>query len=236
MSKRKRFRLQFSEPQRDFASPSPSQVPLSKYYSSIHQLPLNRFIDCMVDDNLHALVISGDPNMSLVAEAWNDIREQYSLCIGNSQVSNYVKRLNEINQLKANIDMIYELIQVLRHRYVKRFADRLNDLLFTEFVFDISNLTEYDKLLNGCYNRTAGLKMRLDMLIINFKAIQEANQVNYKKPTREYFLSMLVTLSDFAQFMIPDTITVFEFCERIKRANEKNEIIKNQIKDVGGKR
>jgi hypothetical protein len=226
MSKKRKFQLRSSEHQKASPSVKSSVAPLWKFYSTIHQMPLDRFIDCMVDDNLHALIITGNPPEYELNKAWNSIRQDYADKMGDHEYSLYLQLFKEINVIDANINLVHKLVEVLRVAYVKEFADKLNSVLITNYQFDITNLPEYDRLLDLCYNKTGGLKIRLDMLLINFKAIQEKNAGKGNAPTRDYFLSLLVTLSDHAGYMIPDSISVFEFCERIIRAQKKNEMIK----------
>lgn len=202
-------------------------IPSEKYYQSIYQLPLNRFIDCMVDKNLYALVISGAPTKEQLAKAWSDIRMEYTDKIADHEYRVYLDLFKEINVIKNNMDQVNELINLLKYNYVKQFADRLNRLLITNFVFDVEKPAEYDKLLQRCYNMTGGLRLRLDVQILNFQAI-EAKHKDHKAPTRDYYLSLLITLSDNAGYALPENMTTFEFCERMARAHRKNEALKKQ--------
>lgn len=207
--------------------PSPAAVILPKLYRSIYQLPLHRFIDCMVDKNLYALVISGNPTLAELEKAWGDIRLEYADKMADFEYKVYLSLFKEINTLKGDIDTIRELINIMKETYTDQFAKKLNKLLITNFTFSPPFTEAYDKLLNRCYNMTGALRLRLDMQISNFKAIEEKHKGN-ADPTRDYYLSLLITLSDNAGYALPESMTTFEFCERMARAHAKTEQIKKQ--------
>jgi hypothetical protein len=207
--------------------PLPETSPSSKYYRTIYQLPLSRFIDAQVDKNLFALVISGTPSIVELTAAWESIKLEYADKMGDLEYRMYLNLFKDINRLKATIDEIRELVAILQETYVEKFIRKLNNLLVTNFVFDVSKPAEYDKLLDRCYNMTGGLQLRLELLMNNYKAI-EAKHAGNKEPGREYYLSLLITLSDNAGYGLSESITVFEFCERMARATEKVKTLKKQ--------
>lgn len=226
MSKKNKRALRYIEKPDKSSLPKPISLSesiqdLPKYYNSIHALPLCRFIDAIVDGNIFSLVISGTPELPILQTTWEKIREQYADKMGDMEYKLYASLYREINELTANINSIHVLVDQLRMRYVKKFADRLNSLLITNYKFDITDLAEYDKLLDRCYNKTGGLQLNLDLKLINFKAIEEKNKEKNTKPTRDYYASVLITLSDNVGYPLRDDITVFEFCERIIRSQKK---------------
>lgn len=181
----------------------------------------------MVDKNLYALVISGSPSIEELQAAWADIRMEAADKGADLEYKIYLSLFKEINVLKSNIDQIRELIAILKDTYTEQFAKKLNKLLITNFDFSPPFTPEYDKLLSRCYNMTGALRLRLDMQISNFKAIEEKFKDN-KEPTRDYYLSLLITLSDNAGYSLGENMTVFEFYERLARAHAKIEQIKKQ--------
>src|SRR4029079_10802111 len=70
-----------------------SEIATSVLYTSIHKLPLCRFIDVAVDEHFHSLVISGNPSPEEMKSAWDDILLQYNDAIGatkgNKSISAY---------------------------------------------------------------------------------------------------------------------------------------------------
>lgn len=176
----------------------------------------------MADNNLYALVISGHATIEELQDVWEQIRMEAADKGGDLEHRLYLNLFKEINALKSNIDEIRDLISIMQDTYTDQFAKKLNARLITNFAFDVTKPEEYDKLLQRCYNMTGGLQLRLTMLITNFKAIEEKNKDN-KPPSREYYLSLLITLSDNAGYSLGDSITVFEFYERMARAQKRTE-------------
>lgn len=119
---------------------------------------------------------------------------------------------------------ILYLIEILQEVYYPDFAQQLNQLLKTNFPFDPENPEQYQGFLKNCLNRSKGLKIDFDLKTIRFQAIKEKmNSRGGEKVTRQYFQSILITISDFVQYPVTDNITVFEYCDRIRRLNEYRE-------------
>lgn len=200
----------------------PQPVTIEKnYYCSIYKLPLSKFQDAFVDDNLYALVISGDPTKEELEIAWGVIRQQYADKAGDLEYKTYIKLHAEVSCLIATLNAINNAIEILRRFYTKQIADKLNRLLNTNYNFDIRNLSQYDKMLDRCHNQTGGLKMNLDLKRASLKNIEEKYKKNTGKPTRDYFISMLIYLGNSANVVLNDSITVAEYCTRLELLNKQ---------------
>ena len=212
---------------------------LPLYYKSIDELPLNRFIDCLVDNNLTALIISGQPqdfSNEILSTAWGNIQSQYIERIGTGEYKMYVKLFKEIQLLKITLIQINCLAArqtdnndpgILRLCYDEHLVGELNKLLKTTCTLNWKDPKSYHAELDKCINRSKAFKIQLDLKLLTFDAIEKKNQGKQTpKATREYFVSILVTLSDHAKYMIPDTIKMSEYCERLKRFNQACEKVK----------
>jgi hypothetical protein len=228
MSKKKRFlsrSMGSTQITPSASSAAASRETSSSYYSSISDIPLRNFIECIVNANLSQLVISGFPSKEELQTAWGKIRMEYAEASKDPEYRLYIRLYKDLNLTIATIAQIENMIAILSSRYVKRFADQLNELLSSTFVFDISNLEDYDRKLQICHNKTGALRLRKMMLEKQYNAIAEKHE-EHKPATKQYYHAILISLSDQAGYQIQDTITVFEFCERINRANERNEMLK----------
>jgi hypothetical protein len=180
---------------------------------------LRRFIDCTVDGNLYALVISGHPTYEQLAAAWSIIQQEYADVMGDYEYQMYVFLFRDVKVLETTLFLIHWLVGQLKEVYYDEFANRLNALLFTNFKFDHTSPAQYFKELARCINRSKGLKIDLDLKIKQLEVMQKQRQEQGegKKPTREYYQAILITLSDHAKYPIQDSITVYEFGERMRR-------------------
>jgi len=209
------------------------------FHKILDELPLNRFIDCIVDNNLSALIISIPPDAKLdealqlkLSEAWDNILSQYLHRIGTHEYKMYENLYKQISLLAITLDQINLLAArgeedkgitpgVLRMYYNDKLAAELNGLLRTNCRFNWKDLASYHAELDKCINRSKAFKIQMDLKLISFQAMEKKQKGKARdKMDRAYFTSILVTLSDFAKYMIPETIKMSEYCERLKRFNK----------------
>lgn len=209
------------------------------YYKTIHDLPLSKFIDCIVDGNLYALIISGDPTKEQLAEAWDFILGQYTELVGTQEYQLYKVLYCEVAVLKITLDQLRilaakvndqdEKVGILRIIYDEYFAKELNKLVNTNCKFNWNNQKEYHEELDKCVRRGKALKIQYDLKNLQFKAIEKKNSGTAAvKMDRQYFTSILITLSNFAKFRIDSSITMDEYCLRIKDHNDYYKEVKKQ--------
>lgn len=198
----------------------------AKYYKSIVELPLSRFIDVMVDDNLYALVITGKPTDEELSAAWEHIRIEYADAIKDYEYRMLCSLEREVTDIDITHNKILIAIATLEKYYCIQFATALNKLLRTSFKFDTRFPDEYDNDLKRAHNRSKGIFLSLQLKQSALEAMRNKHVGKDKKPSREYYLGILITLSDYATYPIHDNITVFEFCDRIRRLHQHYEQIK----------
>lgn len=223
---RKKKKQQSQSTKKDFngstlkqQQPLPITTQLPNLYRSINNLPLHRFIDCMVNHNLSSLIISGFPNEIELSTSWSIIVQQYTDAMGNQEHRLYTNLTKEIAVNTITYNLINRTVEILRKQYHKELATELNKLLLTTFKFDFQDQERYNKELDRCVNRSKSLKISIDLLQIKIAELEKKFTGKTQLPTIEYYQSTLITLSDYAKYQITDSITVFEFCERIKRLN-----------------
>jgi hypothetical protein len=191
-----------------------------KYYQHITQLPLSKFIDALVDGNLQTLVIEGPVGESELAAAWMDLQQDYAAAIGDNEYKLYLSVYKEVFTLSIKIHQVYLLVDTLKKYYVKPFAVQLNKLLKTSFTFDHTQKEAYEQKLNGCLTRIKGSEITLAKKKIQLRALEE-KMTTGEKPSREYFINMLIALSDHAKIVLKaEDMTVYEYVQRIKRLNK----------------
>lgn len=209
------------------------ELPTYKYYSAISQLPLIRYKDALIRGNLSALVIVGFPPQNELEAAWNDIQEQYAGATGNAEHVNYIRLLREIAVLNTSYSQVQIAVQQLGAiipiyletndqdyiGMINAYRDALIQLV--DASFDFTNPETYESNLKRCLNRGKGInKIELDLKELTFQAVKE--KLESQKPVDdEYFDSILISLSDHAGYHLTDSITVYEFCNRLVRAQKK---------------
>ena len=231
-----------------------------KYHQSLQFLPRDKFIDAFVDGNLSALVISGFPSPENLKEAWENILDEYAEMIGGVEHKMFFQLQKEVALLKISIDQIrilaarekkledftaeeierlgienvMEMLQdkgILRMVYIKEMADELNRILGTTCTFNWNDQKTYNDELDKCVNRGKALLMQYDLKSLQFAAMQkQAEGDKTAKIDRQYFTSILITLSDHVKYRIEETIKMSEYCERVKKFSDYCEQIKNKPK------
>lgn len=182
-------------------------------------------MDLTVDGYRGAVVKSGNPPEHEILKAENELRIQYADAIGDAEYRMYVNTIKEVATLEMTLSQIYSLVKVLNDAYVPQFVTALNRLLQFQLVFDVTKPQEYDENLRRALRRSDGIKIRLHLKRGTLMKM-EAKYSGSGKVSREYYLGVLVSLSNDAGFrMNENDITVWEFCERIKRLNRKNELM-----------
>ena len=145
----------------------------------------------------------------------------------------YLGLYREVEILKSQYHLVHTLVAAMRtvqehlilsyynvpvevFDYQKQCGDNINAILRTSFKFNNQDTTTYEEELKKCIRRSSMIKIRLDLKLIAFGAIQK-KQTEGKKADRAYFDSMLITISDHAKYEISENITVAKYCERVKR-------------------
>jgi hypothetical protein len=195
---------------------------ITSLYRSIDELPLRNFITCMVDDNLNALIKSGVASPEQLQDLWNEILSDYTDAVGNNENKLMLSNYKQLILLDAKLSIIETCIAILEKTYDETLANTLNELCGTKYKFQGENL---QKELKSCFTRSRSIKIAFDLKMADFEAIRK-KQINNERPTRKYFMSILIFLSNHAKYQITDEITVAEYCERLRLYNQHCESLK----------
>ena len=230
-------RWRFTKKDRNTSLPKqgqPSQAASRSFvlYQSINELPLSRWMDLTVDGNLYALVKSGEPPKEELYILEQKLRVQYADAIGDNEYRLYCSTLNEINNLEIKREQIRRLIEVMYDAYHPALGDMLNKLQNEKFDFNTTDRAKFEHLLSRAANRSKSLNIAIDLAKSKARGLEEKYKAKGDAPTtRDYYYGILLTLGDEAgRDLQADIITTWEFCERIKRANQKAERTKMKRK------
>lgn len=203
-----------------------------KYYTSIVDLPLSKFIDCLIDKNLFALVITGEPSKEDLAYAWDDILMEYNDAMGDSEGKMHLRLFKEVHELLGNIGIINISIELMKCRYNKQDADDLNRLTDAKFKFDLNDPKKYLEELQRCGRRAKSLELNYALKKSQLDALEKTMVGEQKKaPDRKYFANLLISLTDHSGVRLNAAdISVYEFCERIRRFGEYIKELEKQKK------
>jgi hypothetical protein len=152
---------------------------------------------------------------------------QFADAIGNHEFIMFKNVFRDITVLSINLANVSMMIDVLRNIYTQAIADRLNKALGTKVVFNQLTPDAYQKALDGCVMRSKSIKIKIDLLEMQQNAMKAKHEQG-GAANWEYYQSMLITLSDHVKYELRETITVYEFCTRVKRFNKHCDDLEKQ--------
>lgn len=202
-------------------------------YLSCSQLPLDIFIDCLIDGNLNRLVIIGQTDGPRLALAWGNIYYEY-IDQSQSPESQYIYKLQtDVTLLNDEIQNVETCLLYLSPEFIDLCNgrhDELIDLLkYYGYKQTIDITTDYSKVLIGIQNQLAPKKMRRDTKQKELNDYIEAKSKD--KINRGYFDNILIKLSRFQGYHVrAKDITVSEFNILLKdyvKSFERQEDVKD---------
>lgn len=203
-----------------------------KLYHSITQTPLSAFVKAVCDNDLQALVIEGDVPDPILKAVFIDLKTSFSEALGGTEVSVSLNLFKRISLQTTKLIQVYTLLAILREVYVKEFATELNRLLVTVFEFDPANREQYFRFLDSCSTRAKRIEVDIELKMASYEEIQKGSgEGESVAPTHEYFQEWLNTLSEHNKYqIIAEQITVYQFCDKIKRFNSYIKMLQNRQK------
>ncbi len=204
----------------------------AKIYRDIYRLPLSRFIDVVVDGDLTALVISGEPSEADLLAALENITVEYNdaMSADNPKELRKVGLMKGVTIIEARAAALEEMLKLLALYRVDQFIKEINRVLQCSLKFSAEDPAEYDRDLKRAQTRLKGLRLRAKIDTDKLEAFAtEAEKGNPMKADRQFFERVLINLSDHAKIELSaDRITVFQFTERVRRYNKYFETQKSK--------
>jgi hypothetical protein len=220
MRKRTKYRLPFTKSQgKDTnlsAMTSQPASPSCKLYRSIHQLPLAKFITCVCDEYLSALIIEGVASGEELAAAWETIYNEYLDAIKDENMQFVEKLTKDYNLLVTKCNVINLLVEALQYAPVDYLIEELKHWYELPATLNPKDKTGFKRDLaviaarnQRWLNDAIQLKNRIDQ--------QQPAQQDNTQITRTWFDEQLVALSRFNKYHInKNETTVSEFVIMVK--------------------
>lgn len=187
-------------------------------HRSCDTLPLTAFIQALCEGDKAGIIIAGSPTDQELEEAWFGVYAHYVDLSLNMDIKYSLRLQNEISHLKARL-MRIELC-VRGAKLALDFGQRAEDLVEIlrkdynfPYAFDWNNPEAFTKDLQRVVSRSQRWDISAQLKQIELEAYQ-ANQ-NGEKPSKVYFTSILIRLSDHAGYRLSaDQLTTAEFAIR----------------------
>lgn len=191
----------------------PSPIPLLK--DSCQTISLEDLIVCMVELDLSPL---GEGTQEARQEAYNKIRTQFAILTDERGYLDMWKLYADLKYLKAKIHVIEMCLEHMGTVYLTQFGELLAEYNFKyEWIYGTS---EYNQQLQAVDTSYKQFIVERDLKQIRWDKMEADSHKS--PPTREYFETELLTLSEDKGYHMKTTdVTAYQFTVMQKAYKKK---------------
>lgn len=169
-------------------------------YQSIHKLPLNIYLDALIDGDYLGLS-DEDIDHKLL---WNNLYSQYISLIRNPSMASYNSLVENITKRQYELKIIHMSIYSLSKVYNEELIDILKYHGYN-YSFDFSNQESYLKDLDRCRNRSNALVRDIEEMKKELEGLTKGG--DNKPITRESVSADIAIISKFMGYAIDENNT-----------------------------
>jgi hypothetical protein len=188
-----------------------------------------KFLDCVCDNNLNALIKEGTATQKELSDCFNLLLSEYSELRGDTTNGKQDWMLGrEITRTHNHLELLRICIEFLRVRYSSSIAESLNKLGY-RFKPTDTNPEAYAKLLDNAIARSKTKYIELLQMQDQLKKLNENKSKDYKKPMRKNYERTLMEIEEMqhASYNM-DTISVAKYVMLENKYVEKIEYLLNR--------
>lgn len=183
-------------------------MPLN-IYARCRELPLDIFIDVLLNKNLKRLIKYGSAGLHELGEAWDRIFWEYCDLSGSEDYRNFIYTAKDLGFAESKLRIFIICQYVLSNRYSQDCINSLRKFGFTG-EFPIDNLAKYNSDLERLSNRVSSAQLEYSVKLKESESFMPKSRAEYI--TEETFDKALIAMSKFMGFKIHrKDITVSEF-------------------------
>lgn len=182
-------------------------------YDTCDKCPLSVYIDLVCNDNLRALVLTGNPPEDVIQEAKMGLLSEFHELSGDARSASVTNSLRLIYGYKAQILGLVLSAQLLPGPDKEQIAGHLrqNGIRIKSIPEDEAGLRS---LVQRIESRIKNLQTRLKEEVKRYNAMQSRSAG--QAPTPDLFNDQLVLLSKHVGFHLSKTITLAEYAGYLK--------------------
>lgn len=175
-----------------------------KVYEHCSEFPLSRFITCLCEEDYSVMLIEGEATEYELKQAWSKIYDEFLDLKGKDSPNEFLTLFNEYESLFYKHTVIEKCVELLKWYHDERLIEILKKSGYN-FPFNHEDTERYLKDLDRVLTRSKKLILDMEVRRGQLDAIQRANAGI--KIDRNYFDTILVTLSKFSQYHIDEEKT-----------------------------
>lgn len=210
--------------------PKPADSPSGTWYSTL-DLPLDRFIHCLVSGDLSFLIIGGQSSSNDLYNAWEKIYELFLDAMKDKDGLYKVRLMSRINKLKFNYELIDLCIKYLTIGYKKDMEDILRQRIHLDAPLDPKDRPAYMRLLQTAKNRSQRLQINIETDEAEYAILTKKEPGQPVIITYQHFDSLIAQVSLFMKFRVNKLeVSTAEFASYYSMMREHNDFIRSQNK------
>jgi len=185
-------------------------------YLTCNELPLDRFIRCVCNEEYSQLVRTGTAPEHVLSQAWEKIYMEYVELDGstNTLYLNQVRR--DMMLLSSKIDRVITIVNMLSVAPNQDLIAELRKGFLFPYKYSFLDQHQYHKDLAGTIYRLAPWRLEYSKLEKELAGLLEANDEG-AKVDRSYFDNVLARLSRYNRYeILANSITVAAFVTKLK--------------------
>jgi hypothetical protein len=213
-----RLRLQSKEAKTSF-----------ELYQDLKSLPLNVFIEVSCNENLQALIKSGEPPTEALQTKWEELFTAYIEIIGGEEVQDKLKLVATMNELSFKVERIGALLDVLSVAPTEGLYEQLYTFGYSlpRMDFSEASIKTLGKIITGYMKRDV-----VEVQILGDRLKKETGEV--KKQTEADFYALIVEISDMFKITLNEKETsTMAFAMYVNKYKQRAEqIMRKQQKQI----
>jgi len=198
-------------------------------YPDLKSLPLNVFIDVSCNENLQALIKSGEPPTEALQTKWEELFTAYIEIIGGEEVQDKLKLVATMNELSFKVERIGALLDVLSVAPTEGLYEQLYTFGYSlpRMDFSEASIKALGKIITGYMKRDV-----VEVQILGDRLKKETGEV--KKQTEADFYALIVEISDMFKITLNEKETsTMAFAMYVNKYKQRAEqIMRKQQKQI----
>lgn len=193
-------------------SPPEQLILLSK----ASDVPMYKFIDCMCNNNLTQLVVSGEPSPEQLAEAWTELFFEYCDLIEATETKYRVRLVSEISLNEQKIELVSNWVKILEISYMPKLVSALH-ILDINYELDPRDSEQYQKDLKRIHAELNLSRLELRIKKAEYAAIISNQSTTQSSVDEKYFKTMFFRINNYAKReAVNGMTTVQDYCVALK--------------------
>jgi len=199
-------------------------------YPDLKSLPLSAFIEASCNENLQALIKSGeDVPLEALQTRWDELFTAYIEIIGGEEVQDKLRLVATMNELSFKVERIGALLDVLSVAPTEGLYEQLYTFGYSlpRMDFSEASIKALGKIITGYMKRDV-----VEVQILGDRLKKETGEV--KKQTEADFYALIVEISDMFKITLKESETsTMAFAMYVNKYKQRAEqIMRKQQKTI----